>query len=84
MNIKTDKEEIVQILPSDGWYVEMCFDGLNVTRIRLVCWALVRKVEDGETITEVIGAHAREGFVFLANEGGNEFVGYIHESQMSS
>ena len=79
-----EQEEIVQILPADGWYVVFCFDGLNVTRFRLVCWALVRRTVDGAEVTEIIGAHARDGFVFLVFEDGAEFTGYIHESQFNA
>lgn len=85
MKIRTEEQEkIVQILPADGWYVEFCFDGLSVTRVRLVCWALVRRTGDGEELTEIIGAHARDGFVFLVFEAGAEFTGYIHESQFNA
>lgn len=66
---------IIQIVPADGWCAVHEVDGV-LTRLRLVCWALVKDEEGNTSVVDMDTADSVD-FSHL----GKTFKYYSHETQ---
>jgi hypothetical protein len=48
-------QRILQIMPADGWWVEVAQGPEDVYSVQVVCWALVEIDFDGDPVTHVDG-----------------------------
>jgi hypothetical protein len=76
-------ERIVQIIPAEGWCA-LFQEEHHISKIPLVCFALVERQDENGIETEVKGMESgAEKKVSFSDEAGN-FVGYWKEGNLES